>query len=150
MKKLALTIILFISCITFSFSQKSEVIHLNKADFLTKVFNYEKNTSKWVYEGKKPCIIDFYADWCGPCRKVAPVLSDIATKYKDKIIVYKIDTDKEQELAQAFGISSIPTLLFIPMNDSPQVVRGAIEKEDFEKIINQVLLKNKNKKTALK
>jgi thioredoxin len=108
------------------FSQKSDVTPLTKADFLSKVFNYEKNSGKWTYEGKKPCIIDFCADWNGPCRKLSPVLAELATKYKDKIIVYKIDTDEERELAQAFGISSIPTLFFIPLDDTPQVIRGAL------------------------
>ena len=92
-----------------------EVIVLNKADFLTKVFNYEKNPSKWTYEGDKPCIIDFYADWCGPCRRVAPVLQDLAKRYKDDIVIYKINVDKERELAGTFGVSSIPTIVFVPM-----------------------------------
>lgn len=123
------------------FSQKTDVITLTKAEFLTKVFNYEKNTEKWVYEGKKPCIIDFYADWCGPCKKVAPILAELATKYKNQIIVYKVNTDNERELAQAFGIASIPTLFFVPMGEKPQVVKGAMSKADLEKMITQLLVK---------
>ena len=83
-----------------------EVIALNKADFLRKVFDYEKSPTKWVYEGDKPCIIDFYADWCGPCKKVAPILRELASQYKGKIVVYKINVDQEQELAAVFGIRS--------------------------------------------
>ena len=83
-----------------------EVIVLNKADFLRKVFDYEKSPTKWVYEGDKPCIIDFYADWCGPCKKVAPILRELASQYKGKIVVYKINVDQEQELAAVFGIRS--------------------------------------------
>lgn len=124
-----------------AFSQENNVVMLNKTDFLAKVFNYEKNPDKWVYAGVKPCIIDFYADWCGPCKKVAPILAELATKYKGQIIVYKIDTDKERELAQAFGISSIPTLFFVPADGNPHVIRGALSKDDFEKVINQLLIK---------
>ena len=140
MKKFLLTICVLVFSLSV-FSQESDVVKLNKADFLTKVFNYEKNKDKWVYEGTKPCIIDFYADWCGPCKKIAPILAELAAKYKGQIIIYKIDTDKERELAQVFGISSIPTLFFVPADGTPQIIRGAISKNDFEKIIKQVLLK---------
>jgi len=84
-------------------ASKGEVVTLNKAEFLQKVFNYEKNATKWVYEGDKPCIIDFYADWCGPCKQVAPILRDLAILYKNDIVVYKVNVDKEKELAAAFG-----------------------------------------------
>lgn len=117
------------------------VVVLNKADFLEKVFNYEKNTEAWVYEGSLPCIIDFYADWCGPCKMVSPILKELANEYKGRIIVYKIDVDKEKELARAFGISSIPTFLFIPGKGTPQSVRGAIPRESFVKVIKEFLLK---------
>ena len=120
-----------------------EVIVLNKADFLTKVFNYEKNPSKWTYEGDKPCIIDFYADWCGPCRRVAPVLQDLAKRYKDEIVIYKINVDKERELAGTFGVSSIPTIIFVPMKGEPQVSMGAMPEESFVKMIEEVLLGKK-------
>lgn len=122
---------------------KGEVIVLNKADFLSKVYNYETNQTKWVYEGDKPCIIDFYADWCGPCKRVAPILSELATLYKDDIVVYKINVDKEKELAMAFGIQSIPTLLFIPKTGTPQVAQGALSKEQFVEQIDNFLLKKK-------
>ncbi|MDR3062350.1 MAG: thioredoxin [Dysgonamonadaceae bacterium] len=141
MKKNLLIIAYTLGFAVTVFSQKSDIVPLTKADFLTEVFNYEKNPGKWIYEGKKPCIIDFYADWCAPCRKLSPILADLATKYKGKIIVYKIDTDKERELAQSFGISSIPTLFFIPLDGNPQVTRGLLSKDDLEKIINEVLIK---------
>ena len=123
--------------------KKGEVIVLNKADFLSKVFNYEKNPTQWMYEGDKPCIIDFYADWCGPCKRVAPVLVELAEQYKDDLIIYKINVDNEKELAMAFGIPSIPTLLFIPTTGTPQVSQGALSKEQFVEQIENFLLKKK-------
>ncbi|MDR1097011.1 MAG: thioredoxin [Tannerella sp.] len=117
------------------------VVVLNKADFLEKVFNYEKNPEAWVYEGSLPCIIDFYADWCGPCKMVSPILKELANEYKGRIIVYKIDVDKEKELARAFGISNIPTFLFIPAKGTPQSVRGALPRESFVQVIEEFLLK---------
>ena len=115
-------------------------IHLTKAEFLKKVVDYEGNPTEWKYLGEKPAIIDFYASWCGPCKRVAPILDELAAEYGDKIDIYKIDTEQEQELAAAFGIRSIPTLLFVPMEGKPQMVQGAIGKADFEKIIQEVLL----------
>jgi thioredoxin len=123
--------------------KKGEVIVLNKADFLSKVFNYEKNPTQWMYEGDKSCIIDFYADWCGPCKRVAPVLVELAEQYKDDLIIYKINVDNEKELAMAFGIQSIPTLLFIPKTGTPQVSQGALSKEQFVEQIENFLLKKK-------
>ena len=116
-------------------------ITLNKEDFLKKIFNYEKNKDKWVYEGTLPCIIDFYADWCPPCKKVEPILKELAKEYKGKIIIYKINTDNERELASAFGIRSIPTYLFIPAKGDPQSAAGALPRESFVKIIDEFLLK---------
>jgi thioredoxin len=115
-----------------------KVIHLTTADFKQKVFNFDAG-KEWKYEGDKPCIIDFYADWCGPCKMVAPILEDLANEYDGKLIVYKVNTDQETELAQVFGISSIPTLLFVPMSGQPQAAMGALPKESFKKAIEQVL-----------
>jgi thioredoxin len=123
---------------------KGEVIVLNKADFLTKIFNYEKNTSEWVYEGNKPCIIDFYADWCGPCKRVAPIMKELASEYKDDIIIYKIDVDNERELASFFGISSIPMILFVPMKGKPKAATGAYPKDVIVEEITQFLLAKGN------
>ncbi|HHW80150.1 MAG TPA: thioredoxin [Bacteroidales bacterium] len=120
---------------------EQKVINLTKADFLTKVANYEENPQEWTYLGDKPCIIDFYADWCGPCKMVAPILEELAEEYKDDIYIYKVDTEAEQELAAAFGIRSIPSLLFCPMGEQPQMAQGALPKDGFKQAINEVLLK---------
>jgi len=116
-------------------------IYLTKAEFIAKVYDYEKNPNQWVYKGSKPCIIDFYADWCKPCKMIAPILADLAKQYEGKIDVYKINTDQERELAQAFNIRSIPTILFCPVDGQPQMTQGALPKETFEKVIQDVLLK---------
>jgi thioredoxin len=111
---------------------------LNKKTFLEKVFNYEKN-KEWVYEGDLPCIIDFYADWCGPCKMVAPILEQLSEDYKGQIHIYKIDTEVEQELSQAFAIRSIPSMLFCPKDEAPQMAQGALPKPQLEKIIKDFL-----------
>jgi thioredoxin len=111
---------------------------LTKQTFLEKVFDYEKNKD-WKFEGDKPAIIDFWAEWCGPCRMVAPVLEDLSKEYEGKLNIYKVNTEEEQELAAAFGIQSIPSLLFIPVDDKPQMAMGALPKESFVKIIDEVL-----------
>lgn len=145
-------VLLLVSCSMSAKSDKNEtekvtaqgeVVVLDKANFLTKVYNYEKNQSEWVYEGEKPCIVDFYADWCGPCKKVAPILKELAGEYKNDIIIYKINVDNEKELAAAFGIQSIPTLLFIPAKGKPQLAQGALSKEQFVEQINGFLLGKK-------
>ncbi|MCE1155818.1 MAG: thioredoxin [Bacteroidales bacterium] len=130
--------------ITTNETKKMGTIKLTKAEFLTKVANYEANPSEWKYLGDKPCIIDFYADWCGPCKTIAPILEDLAKEYDGQIYIYKVDTEKEQELAAAFGIRSIPSLLFVPMNEQPQMAMGALPKETFKKAIEEVLLKKTN------
>lgn len=112
--------------------------HLTKASFQEKVFNWEKN-SDWKYEGSVPCLIDFYADWCSPCKMVAPVLEELQKEYGDKIVIYKVDTEAERELAGVFGIQSIPSLLFVPMNEQPQMAMGALPKDTFKKAIADVL-----------
>lgn len=122
-------------------TKKMGTIHLTKADFLKKVANYEENQTEWKYLGDKPCIIDFYADWCGPCKVVAPILEELAAEYDGEIYIYKVDTEQEQELAAAFGIRSIPSLLFCPMGEQPQMAMGALPKETFIQAINDVLLK---------
>ncbi|MEI7983637.1 MAG: thioredoxin [Bacteroidota bacterium] len=114
--------------------------HLNKQTFLEKVFNYEKG-QEWKFEGSIPCIIDFYADWCGPCKIVSPILEELATEYAGKINIYKIDTEAEQELAGAFGIRSIPSMLFVPLSEQPQMSVGALPKDALKKAIGDVLLK---------
>jgi thioredoxin 1 len=112
--------------------------HLTKETFLNKIFNYEKN-KEWKFEGEKPCIIDFYADWCGPCKVVAPVLEELAKDYDGKINVFKVDTEAEQELASVFGIRSIPSFLFVPAKGQPQMAMGALPKETFVNAFKDVL-----------
>src|SRR5664280_3811479 len=112
--------------------------HLTKETFMQKVFDFEKN-QEWKYEGTLPCVIDFYADWCGPCKMVAPILEELSKEYEGKINIYKIDTEAEQELAGAFGIRSIPSILFCPMTGAPQMAQGAMPKDSFKKAITEVL-----------
>jgi thioredoxin 1 len=119
----------------------NQVVHLTAEEFKEKVFNYETG-KEWKYEGRLPAIVDFYADWCQPCKMVAPVLEDLAREYTGKIMVYKVNTENEQELASVFGIQSIPTILFIPLAGQPQAAMGALPKQTFEKVIQDVLLKN--------
>ena len=117
----------------------SNVVYLTTQEFKEKVFNYDVN-KEWKYAGELPAIIDFYADWCGPCKMVAPILQEIAKDYSGKLIVYKVDTESEQELAAAFGISSIPTLLFVPMTGQPQAAMGALPRQSFDQAIQDILL----------
>ncbi len=119
----------------------AKVVHLTTQEFKDKVFNYDAG-SEWKYEGQLPAIIDFYADWCGPCKVVAPILEEIAKDYSGKIIVYKVNTEDEHELASVFGIQSIPTLLFVPLTGKPQAAMGALPKQSFQKAIEDILLKN--------
>jgi len=121
--------------------KKMGTIHLTKAEFLAKVSNFETNPTEWKYLGDKPCIIDFYASWCGPCKTIAPILEDLAKEYDGQIYVYKVNTEEEQDLAAAFGIRSIPTLLFCPMVGAPQMAQGAMPKDAFKQAITEVLLK---------
>lgn len=121
----------------------TKMTHLTAAEFKQKVFNYETQ-KEWKFTGDKPVIIDFYADWCGPCKMVAPVLEELSKEYDGKIQIYKVDTEAEQELAAVFGIRSIPSILFIPMEGKPQMSMGALPKESFIQAINEILLVNKN------
>jgi len=114
--------------------------HLTKETFLEKVFNYEKN-KEWKFEGELPCIIDFYADWCQPCKMVSPILEKLSEEYAGKINIYKINTEEQQELAGAFGIRSIPSILFCPKDEQPQMAQGALPEETFKDVISKVLLK---------
>jgi thioredoxin len=112
--------------------------HLTLDTFKEKVFNFEVN-KEWKYEGSVPCMIDFYADWCGPCKMVAPVLEELQKEYGDKLVIYKVDTESERELAGLFGIQSIPSLLFVPVDGQPQMAMGALPKSTFERAIDDVL-----------
>ena len=117
--------------------------HLTKETFKTKVFDYEANKD-WKYEGNVPCIIDFYADWCQPCKMVAPILEELQAEYGDKLIIYKVDTEAERELSGVFGIQSIPSMLFVPQEGQPQMAQGALPKDTFIKAFTDVLKVEKN------
>ena len=125
-----------------------KTVKLTKQDFLDKVMNYEKNQTEWVYEGDKPALIDFYADWCGPCKIAAPILEELAKEYEGKIHIYKVDTQKEGELASVFGIQSIPAFLFVPKDGKPTMSNGIAQtpeetKAMFRQMIDEILLGQK-------
>jgi len=122
----------------FKTNKENMVAHLTKESFLSKVFNYETN-KEWKFEGVRPCVIDFYADWCGPCKMVAPVLEELSGEFDGKLDVYKVNTEEEQELASVFGIRSIPSILFVPVNGQPQMAMGALPKDTFIKAFKDVL-----------
>ena len=131
------------SCAQTTKEEKKEtasVIQMDKQMFLDKVFDYTTGTTEWKFQGDKPAVIDFYATWCGPCRMVAPILKDLAKEYGDSIVIYKVDTDKEKELASAMGIQSLPTIVFIPKEGQPQLIVGAADKDTFRRAIDEVLL----------
>lgn len=114
-------------------------VKLSTEKFKQDVFDYTQHKD-WKYQGDKPAIIDFYADWCGPCQMVAPVFEELSDEYKDDIIIYKVDTEVERELAGAFGIQSIPSILFIPMEGTPMMSRGAMPKHNLKKVIEEELM----------
>ncbi len=142
-----LTVAIIVS--TFSgFSQSEEdgkVKVMTTEIFKEKVFNYDKNPENWVFIGDRPCVIDFYADWCRPCKMVAPIMDELAEKYKGQVDFYKVDTEKNRELSQVFGIRSIPSVLFCPAEGKPQMATGALSKENYIKTIDEFILGKKPK-----
>lgn len=116
-------------------------IYLTTAEFKEKIWDYEANPEEWKYKGELPCIIDFYADWCKPCKMVAPIMDDLADIYDGRVIIYKVDTDKEKELSSVFQVRSIPSILFAPMEGKPAIQPGAMQKEDYMNIIDEYVLK---------
>ncbi len=123
-------------------AEAHKVVYLSTQMFIDQIFDYKANPDKWVYKGDKPAIVDFYATWCGPCKRVAPIMEELAAEYDGQINIYKVDTDKEKELAgQVFGIRSIPSILFIPVNGQPTMYTGAYPKEHYVDLIKENLLK---------
>ncbi len=144
MKKALILFALLLATFT-TYAQESNVIHITKAEFIKKVYDYTINDKVLHYKGDKPAIIDFYADWCGPCRKLSPILEEVATEFKKDIYIYKVNTDKEPEIARAFGIRALPTLLFIPLEGEPEGNEGFLTKEQLYEAIYKVLLKEEDK-----
>ena len=136
-------VILATSLATNAQSNKSEskTKHLTYNEFLHKVWNFENNPTTFIYKGKVPAVIDFYADWCGPCRRVAPIMEKLAEEYEGRLVVYKINVDQEKELATAFQAKSIPMVLFIPLEGQPMKQVGAMPEESYRKIVEEHLLK---------
>ena len=145
MKKAILAAVILIamsiSATAQSKTETSKVSHLTYKGFLEKVWDFEKEPTNFVYKGKLPAIIDFYADWCGPCRKTAPVLEKLANEYDGKLVVYKINVDQEKDLAAAFQVRSIPALLFIPTEGQPMMQVGAMTEAQFKDVIVKHLVK---------
>jgi thioredoxin 1 len=146
----ALSIIVFTSCSNVGGSKnvnttseiKGGIVNqINTPMFKTLIYNYEKNPNAWLYEGSQPCIIDFYADWCRPCKMVAPIMEELATQYKGKVTFYKMNIDQEKELAQTFNIQSIPAILYIPVKGQPQMSAGLFSKDSYIQQIQSLLLK---------
>lgn len=121
--------------------EESKVKHLTYNEFLKKVWDFEKDPNTFTYKGKLPAIVDFYADWCGPCRRVAPIMEKLAEEYDGKLLVYKVNVDQEKGLSTAFQVKSIPTVLFIPMEGQPMMQVGALPEEGYRKVIEEQLLK---------
>ncbi|MBQ5663021.1 MAG: thioredoxin [Bacteroidaceae bacterium] len=132
-----------ISAQTTRTSVESKTIKLDKAAFLKKVVNFEKAPNVWNYLGDKPAVIDFYADWCGPCRRLAPVLDELAAEYEGKLYIYKVNVDNEKEIAEAFGITSLPTIVFVPLKGNPSAGTGFLPKETLRSAIKELLLEKK-------
>lgn len=136
--KVLVVLALMVVAVLLTAAESGKTIQLDLDGFKEKVFDYQVN-EEWKFKGDMPVIIDFYADWCGPCKQVAPILAELAEEYDGKIIIYKVDTDVQKELAGMFGISSIPSILFIPMEGKPQMTAGALPKVELVKKINDVL-----------
>ena len=142
------SILIAIAILAFGFTanaqekkEESKVKHLTYNEFLKKVWNFENNPNTFIYKGSLPAVVDFYADWCGPCRRVAPIMEKLAEEYDGKLLVYKINTDQEKNLSNAFQIRSIPTVLFIPMEGQPMMSIGAMQEQEYKQIIKNQLIK---------
>lgn len=141
MKKTIILSIFLLFAGSMALAQESKVQHIEYDGFLKKIWDFEKNPNQFVYKGKTAAIVDFYADWCGPCRMVAPILEKLAKEYDGRLTVYKVNVDQAQDLAAAFQVSSIPTILFIPKKGQPMMQVGALSEAEFRSVIEEQLLK---------
>ena len=133
-------LIAFLSLVVFVGLRADDVRYLTTAQFSERVFDY-KNNKDWKFKGDKPCVIDFYTTWCGPCKRLAPIMEELSQTYCDQVVFYKVDTERERELAYLFGINSIPQVLYIPMEGKPMLLQGLYPKENIVQIIDEFLLK---------
>ena len=133
-------LIAFLSLVAFVGLRADDVRYLTTSQFSERVFDY-KNNKDWKFKGDKPCVIDFYTTWCGPCKRLAPIMEELSQTYCDQVVFYKVDTERERELAYLFGINSIPQVLYIPMEGKPMLLQGLYPKENIVQIIEEFLLK---------
>ena len=133
-------LIAFLSLVVFAGLRADDVRYLTTSQFSERVFDY-KNNKDWKFKGDKPCVIDFYTTWCGPCKRLAPIMEELSQTYCDQVVFYKVDTERERELAYLFGINSIPQVLYIPMEGKPMLLQGLYPKENIVQIIEEFLLK---------
>lgn len=140
MKAYLLTLVALLSCLSVSRQAVAEVHYLTTEQFKTTIFDYSKNP-EWLNQSGKPCIIDFYTTWCGPCKRLAPIMDELSEIYKDSVVFYKADTEQERELAYVFQISSIPQVLYVPAQGKPALLKGLYPKEEIVRIIREFLLK---------
>lgn len=129
---------------TNKFNNQGKVVQMNKSMFIDLIMDYENDKQNWKFKGQKPCIIDFYADWCRPCKIIAPIMEELAKEYEGKINIYKVNVDNEKELAGVFQIQSIPSILFCPLEGNPAIQPGAMSKDQYKQIIEDFLIKSKN------
>ena len=143
-KNILIALAIIAACITANAQEsktESKVKHLTYKEFLKQVWDFEKDPNTFNYKGKLPAVIDFYADWCGPCRRVAPIMEKMAEEYDGKLLVYKVNVDQERQLASTFQVKSIPMVLFIPMEGQPMMQVGALPEEGYRKVVEEQLLK---------
>ena len=143
-KSIIFALILMVAGLTATAQEsktESKVKHLTYSEFKKQVWDFEKNPTAFVYKGKLPAIVDFYADWCGPCRRVAPIMEKLAEEYDGRLLVYKVNVSEEKELAAAFQVKSIPMVLFIPMQGMPYKQVGAMQEQGYREVIEEQLLK---------
>ena len=133
-------LIAFLSLVVYTGLRADDVRYLTTSQFSERVFDY-KNNKDWKFKGDKPCVIDFYTTWCGPCKRLAPIMEELSQTYCDRVVFYKVDTERERELAYLFGINSIPQVLYIPMEGKPMLLQGLYPKENIVQIIDEFLLK---------